>query len=82
MPELAARSHMQNIDFIINEALKKGSVALKNIDGIAATAGPGLTVCLNVGLNIGKSLAAFLGKPFIAVNHLEGHALSPGLEKN
>ena len=81
MPELAARSHMQNIDFIINEALKKGSVTLKNIDGIAATAGPGLTVCLNVGLNIGKSLAAFLGKPFIAVNHLEGHALSPGLEK-
>ena len=81
VPELAARSHMQNIDFIINEALKKGSVALKNIDGIAATAGPGLTVCLNVGLNIGKSLAAFLGKPFIAVNHLEGHALSPGLEK-
>ena len=81
VPELAARSHMQNIDFIINEALKKGNVALKNIDGIAATAGPGLTVCLNVGLNIGKSLAAFLGKPFIAVNHLEGHALSPGLEK-
>ena len=81
VPELAARSHMQNIDFIINEALKKGSVTLKNIDGIAATAGPGLTVCLNVGLNIGKSLAAFLGKPFIAVNHLEGHALSPGLEK-
>ena len=81
VPELAARSHMQNIDFIINEALKKGKVTLKNIDGIAATAGPGLTVCLNVGLNIGKSLAAFLGKPFIAVNHLEGHALSPGLEK-
>ncbi len=81
VPELAARSHMQNIDFIINEALKKGKMTLKNIDGIAATAGPGLTVCLNVGLNIGKSLAAFLGKPFIAVNHLEGHALSPGLEK-
>ena len=81
VPERAARSHMQNIDFIINEALKKGGVDLKNIDGIAATAGPGLTVCLNVGLNIGKSLAAFLGKPFIAVNHLEGHALSPGLEK-
>ena len=81
VPELAARSHMQNIDFIINEALRKGGVHLKNIDGIAATAGPGLTVCLNVGLNIGKSLAAFLDKPFIAVNHLEGHALSPGLEK-
>ena len=51
------------------------------MDGIAATAGPGLIVCLTVGLNIGKSIAAFSKKPFIAVNHLEGHALSPGLEK-
>ena len=50
------------------------------MDGIAATAGPGLIVCLTVGLNIGKSIAAFSKKPFIAVNHLEGHALSPGLE--
>ena len=51
------------------------------MDGIAATAGPGLIVCLTVGLNIGKSIAAFSNKPFIGVNHLEGHALSPGLEK-
>ena len=50
------------------------------MDGIAATAGPGLIVCLTVGLNIGKSIAAFANKPFVAVNHLEGHALSPGLE--
>ena len=50
------------------------------MDGVAATAGPGLIVCLTVGLNIGKSIAAFSDKPFIGVNHLEGHALSPGLE--
>ena len=50
------------------------------MDGIAATAGPGLIVCLTVGLNIGKSIATFSNKPFIGVNHLEGHALSPGLE--
>jgi N6-L-threonylcarbamoyladenine synthase len=53
---------------------------MEEIDGVAATAGPGLMVCLTVGLNIGKSIAAFADKPFVAVNHLEGHALSPGLE--
>ena len=80
VPEIAARSHVENIDFIINKALAKSKVSIEDIDGVAATAGPGLMVCLNVGLNIGKSIAAFANKPFIAVNHLEGHALSPGLE--
>ncbi len=50
------------------------------MDGIEATAGAGLMVCLTVGINVGKSIAAFADKPFVAVNHLEGHALSPGLE--
>ena len=80
VPELAARSHLENIDFIINEALIKSGLLLSGIDGVAATAGPGLMVCLTIGLNIGKSIAAFTDKPFIAVNHLEGHALSPGLK--
>ena len=80
VPELAARAHLENIDFIINKALKDSNISLKEIDGVAATAGPGLIVCLTVGLNIGKSIAAFSNKPFIGVNHLEGHALSPGLE--
>ncbi len=80
VPELAARAHLENIEYIINSALDESKVSLDNIDGIAATAGPGLIVCLTVGLNIGKSIAAFSNKPFIAVNHLEGHALSPGLE--
>ena len=80
VPELAARAHVENIDFIINKALKESDLTIADIDGIAATAGPGLIVCLTVGLNVGKSIAAFAKKPFVAVNHLEGHALSPGLE--
>ena len=80
VPELAARAHAENIDFIINKSLKNSKISLNEIDGIAATAGPGLIVCLTVGLNIGKSIAAFTNKPFVGVNHLEGHALSPGLE--
>ena len=80
VPELAARAHVENIDFIINKALKESDLTIADMDGIAATAGPGLIVCLTVGLNVGKSIAAFAKKPFVAVNHLEGHALSPGLE--
>ena len=79
VPELAARSHIENIDYIISKALKEANMEIKDVSGIAATAGPGLIVCLTVGLNIGKALAGFANKPFVAVNHLEGHALSPGL---
>ena len=82
VPELAARAHLENIEYIIKAALEESKVSLNEIDGIAATAGPGLIVCLTVGLNIGKSIAAFTNKPFVAVNHLEGHALSPGIENN
>ena len=81
VPELAARAHLENIEYIINTALKESEISIDELDGVAATAGPGLIVCLTVGLNIGKSIAAFSNKPFIGVNHLEGHALSPGLEK-
>ena len=80
VPELAARAHVENIDYIINKALTDSKISLEQVDGVAATAGPGLIVCLSVGLNIGKSIAAFSNKPFIAVNHLEGHAMSPGLQ--
>ena len=82
VPELAARAHIENIEYIIKAALEESRVSLNEIDGIAATAGPGLIVCLTVGFNIGKSIAAFTNKPFVAVNHLEGHALSPGIENN
>ena len=80
VPELAARSHVEKIEFIIKKALKESGVDLNNINGISATAGPGLLVCLTVGLNAGKAIAGSLKKPFIAVNHLEGHALSPKIK--
>ena len=80
VPEIAARAHVENIDFIIQEALDKSKKKIKDLDGVAATTGPGLVVCLHVGCNIGKSIATFGGKPFLPINHLEGHALSPSIE--
>jgi len=79
VPELAARSHMEKIDLIAKKAIDESGIKLKDIDAVAATAGPGLIVCLSVGLSFGKAIAGSLNKPFIAVNHLEGHALSPKL---
>jgi len=79
VPELAARSHIEKIDLITKRAIKKSGIKMEDIDAIAATAGPGLIVCLSVGLSFGKAVASSLKKPFIAVNHLEGHALSPKL---
>ena len=79
VPELAARSHIEKIDLITKKAIEESGVTLKDVDAVAATAGPGLIVCLSVGLSFGKAMASSLKKPFIAVNHLEGHALSPKL---
>jgi N6-L-threonylcarbamoyladenine synthase len=79
VPELAARSHMEKIDRIVQKAIDDSGRRIEEIDAIAATAGPGLMVCLSVGLSFGKAFASSLNKPFIAVNHLEGHALSPKL---
>jgi len=79
VPELAARSHIEKIDLITKKAIKESKIKIEEIDAIAATAGPGLIVCLSVGLNFGKTIALSLNKPFIAINHLEGHALSPKL---
>ena len=79
VPELAARSHIEKIDLIVEKAIKDSGIQIENLDAIASTAGPGLIVCLSVGLGFGKALAISLNKPFIAVNHLEGHALSPKL---
>ena len=77
VPELAARSHIEKIDVITKKAIEVSGIKIKDIDAVAATAGPGLVVCLSVGLNFGKTIASSINKPFIAVNHLEGHALSP-----
>ncbi len=81
VPELAARAHIEKIEVIIKKAIKESGIALKDLDGVASTAGPGLIVCLTVGLNIGKAIAGSLEKPFVAVNHLEGHALSPKINE-
>ena len=79
VPELAARSHIEKIDWIVQKAIDESGININEIDAVATTAGPGLIVCLSVGLSFGKAFAASLNKPFIAVNHLEGHALSPKL---
>ena len=79
VPELAARSHIEKIDLIVQKAIDESGRKIEEIDAIASTAGPGLIVCLSVGLSFGKAFASSLNKPFIAVNHLEGHALSPKL---
>jgi len=77
VPELAARSHMEKIDLIVQKAIRESGRKIEEIDAVASTAGPGLVVCLSVGLSFGKAFAYALNKPFIAVNHLEAHALSP-----
>ena len=82
VPELAARAHSDIIDKLIAKALGDAKLSFKQIDAIAATAGPGLLGGLLVGVVAGKTLAHYLKKPFIAVNHLEGHALSIKLEKS
>ena len=79
VPELAARSHIDKIDWIVKKAIDESGISIDKIDAVASTAGPGLVVCLSVGLSFGKAFASVINKPFIAVNHLEGHALSPKL---
>ena len=79
VPEIAARAHLDHLDGLIRAALDKAGVGLDDLDGVAATAGPGLVGGLIVGVMMGKAIAAARGIPFLAVNHLEGHALSARL---
>ncbi|KQN26830.1 tRNA threonylcarbamoyl adenosine modification protein TsaD [Sphingomonas sp. Leaf33] len=79
VPEIAARAHVEIIGPLVTRALGEANVTLADIDAVAATAGPGLIGGVMVGLVTGKALAHAAGKPLIAVNHLEGHALSPRL---
>lgn len=79
IPEFAARSHVDAIDTVINEALKKADTSLDEIDGIVATAGPGLIGGLLVGMVCAKTIAIAKNKPFMAINHLEGHLLTTRL---
>ena len=79
VPEIAARAHVECLDDIIREALAEAKIGLGDLDCIAATAGPGLIGGLIVGLTTAKALALAAGKPLVAVNHLEAHALTVGL---
>lgn len=76
VPEIAARSHLEHIDEIIEDCIHKSGLKIKDVDAIAATTGPGLIGGVIVGVMAAKALALALNKPFIAVNHLEGHALA------
>ncbi|WP_144378684.1 tRNA (adenosine(37)-N6)-threonylcarbamoyltransferase complex transferase subunit TsaD [Mesorhizobium amorphae] len=79
VPEIAARAHVEALDGIVEAALADSGTDLRDIDAIAATAGPGLVGGLIVGLMTAKAIAAAAGKPLLAINHLEGHALTARL---
>ncbi len=79
VPEIAARAHVEILPGLIRQVLAEADIRVGEVDAIAATAGPGLIGGVMVGLMAGKGLALSTGKPLIAVNHLEGHALSPRL---
>ena len=79
VPEIAARTHAERLVPLVERVLNEAKVDLKDLDAIAATAGPGLIGGVMVGLVTAKALAMAQGKPLLAVNHLEGHALSPRL---
>ena len=76
VPEIAARAHIDHLDVLIGRAMASAGLDFHELDGVAATAGPGLIGGVMVGATMGKAIAAAAGKPFLAVNHLEGHALS------
>ncbi len=80
VPELASREHLEKIEPIVSEALKRAEVSMHEIDSIAVTQGPGLIGSLLVGVCYAKSLAYTLGIPFIGVNHIEGHVYSVGFD--
>ena len=82
VPEIAARAHLDHLDAVISRALAKADVTLAEIDGVAAAAGPGLIGGLIVGTMTAKGMAWAANKPFIAVNHLEAHALTVRLTDN
>src|SRR5690606_30215044 len=82
VPEIAARAHVEALDGVIRAALDEAGVGFADLDAVAATAGPGLIGGVIVGLTTGKAIALAAGKPLVAVNHLEGHALTARLTDN
>jgi N6-L-threonylcarbamoyladenine synthase len=82
VPEVASRNHLVHAPYLLGEARRKAGVALTDIDAFAATSGPGLASSLMIGASIAKGLALGAGKPYLAINHLEGHLLSPFFESD
>ncbi len=81
VPEIAARAHAERLDALAAEVIRDAGARFEDLDAVAATAGPGLIGGVMVGVSVGKAVALATGAPFIAVNHLEGHALSPRLSE-
>jgi N6-L-threonylcarbamoyladenine synthase len=79
VPEIASRAHLEILDGVVERALSDAGVRLDELDGVAATAGPGLIGGVMVGLTTAKALALSHGLPLIAVNHLMGHAMTARL---
>lgn len=79
VPEIAARAHVDHLDRLIGQAMREAGLSYEALDGVAATAGPGLLGGVIVGLTMAKAIAMAHGKPLLAVNHLEGHALTARL---
>ena len=77
VPEVASRNHLVHAPRLVERALTKGNIAVSEVDAFAATTGPGLASSLMIGASIAKGLAIGFSKPFLAINHLEGHLLSP-----
>lgn len=82
VPEIAARAHVDVADFVISKTMEKAKLNFSDLDAVAATSGPGLIGGVMVGAMTGKAIALASDKPFIPINHLEGHALSPRLTEN
>lgn len=82
VPEIAARAHVETLDRIVGRAMQDAGMGFDQLDAVAAAAGPGLVGGVMVGLTMGKAIALAAGKPFIAINHLEAHALTPRLTDN
>lgn len=82
VPEIAARAHLDHLDTLLRAALADADMDFDDLDGVAATCGPGLIGGVMVGMMAGKAIAAAKNLPFIAVNHLEAHALTPRLTDN
>ncbi|MFZ9502431.1 MAG: tRNA (adenosine(37)-N6)-threonylcarbamoyltransferase complex transferase subunit TsaD [Beijerinckiaceae bacterium] len=82
VPELAARAHVEHLDGLIRRALAGAGLRVSDLNGVAAAAGPGLIGGVMIGLTSGKAIALAAGKPFVAVNHLEAHALTARLTDN